>query len=177
MAGEQRKEDLFDENEPAERSWVTEAREMLPEKMLPEPETSFWCHTLTAFVRCLLEWSHILTDCEHGCGCWMLSCVLYRSICGAWDLKAAHYISAIYLLQNPSLGASEIKILVSIMCHLRCFFSWEVRCMSSCISDWLKGVLFSCRHRYIPVLVPEISKGMLASYGLPISTVLVKPVL
>lgn len=170
MAGEQRKEDLFDENEPAERSWVTEAREMLPVRARDLILVSHADSLCEMFARMESHTDRLWTR------LWMLDAVLCI-VCGAWDLKAAHYISAIYLLQNPSLGASEIKILVSIMCHLRCFFSWEVRCMSSCISDWLKGVLFSCRHRYIPVLVPEISKGMLASYGLPISTVLVKPVL
>lgn len=159
-------------------NWLRGAELQKPEKCFQwEPETSFWCHTLTAFVRCLLEWSHILTDCEHGCGCWMLSCVLYRSICACLRSESCPIYLCINLLQNPSLVASEIMILVSIMWSLRWFVSWEVRCMSSCISDWLKGLLFSCRHRYIPVLVPERSKGMLTSYGLPISTVLVKPVL
>lgn len=79
MAGEQRKEDLFYEKTLAERSWVTEARKMLPVRAR---DLILVCHTLTAFVRCLLGWSHTLTDCEHGCGCWMLSCALYSSICG-----------------------------------------------------------------------------------------------
>lgn len=48
------------------------------------------CHTLTAFVRGLLEWTHVLTDCERGCGCCPVYCI--APYADASNLKASQSI-------------------------------------------------------------------------------------
>lgn len=100
MAGEQRKWDLFYEKKLSERSWVTEARKMLP---MRASDLILVCHTLTAFVRCLLVWSHVLTDCERGCGSWMLSCVLYTSTCGCLRAESFSVYLCISFLQDNKI--------------------------------------------------------------------------
>lgn len=177
MAGEQRKEDRFMRKKLAERSWVTEARKMLPVRAR---DLILVCHTLTAFVRCLLGWSHVLTDCEHGCGCWMLSCALYSPICGCLRCESFPvYFWISFLPDNKILLWWHRELLYwLVLCGV-----WGALSLGKW-DTWVHVFLihvrmFSCRHRYIPVLalLPDRSKGMLSSYGLPISTVLVKPML
>lgn len=109
---------------------------------------------------------------------WMLSCVLYSSICRCFKSESFPVYPWIsFLHDNKILLWWHQKLLYwSALCSVWGVLSLGKQDMSSHISDSCKDLLFPCRHRYIPVfwLVPQRSKGMLTSYGLPILTVLVK---